>query len=85
MTLPCPLESIQERFWLPSGVVEHLVSRKEIAELLGVSQQRVYQLLRHADFPEPAADLAIGKVWKRSDILAWARRTGRLDDPDEHA
>lgn len=63
--------------------MNHLVSRVEIAELLNVSQQRVHQLMQRPDFPEPAADLAIGKVWKRAAILAWAQQTGRLHDPDE--
>ncbi len=63
-------------------MAEPLVSRVEIAALLGVSQQRVHQLLAREDFPAPVADLAIGKVWERSTIEAWARRTGRqrVDD-----
>ena len=60
-------------------VPDRLVSRVEIAALLGVSTQRVHQLLGRADFPEPVAELAIGKVWDRTMIEAWARATGRLD------
>ena len=57
-----------------------LVSRVEIADLLGVSQQRVHQLLERSDFPPPIAELAIGQVWRRADVERWARATGRLRD-----
>jgi prophage regulatory protein len=50
----------------------------EIAELLGVTNQRVDQLARRADFPEPVAVLAAGRIWNRADVEAWARRTGRI-------
>ena len=47
----------------------------EIAQLLGVSHARVSQLARdYEDFPAPAAELAIGRVWKRSDVEAWVAR-----------
>lgn len=55
----------------------------EIAQLLGVSHSRVWQLAReYDDFPAPIAELAIGKVWKQSDIERWIarhpdRRSGR--------
>jgi predicted DNA-binding transcriptional regulator AlpA len=55
-----------------------LVSTPEIAVMLGVSRQRVDQLTRMEGFPEPAAELAIGRVWERADVEAWARETGRL-------
>lgn len=58
--------------------VHHLLSTPEIAEMLGVSRQRVDQLTRTADFPAPTAELAIGRVWDREDVEAWARSTGRL-------
>ena len=46
----------------------------EVAEILGVSTQRVHQLLHaHADFPKPEAVLAVGRIWKREDIVAWAK------------
>ncbi|GBC87326.1 hypothetical protein HRbin12_01329 [bacterium HR12] len=45
-----------------------------MAEILGVSRQRVYQLLEEReDFPRPAAGLARGWVWRRGDVEAWAR------------
>ena len=55
-------------------MTHHLVSVPEIAELLGVSQQRVHQLVAsHQDFPHPEADLAIGRVWRREEIEEWDR------------
>jgi predicted DNA-binding transcriptional regulator AlpA len=59
-----------------------LVSVTEIAEMLGISRQRVNQLIQaYEDFPPPEADLAIGRVWLRSAIEEWAkshpRRAGR--------
>ncbi|MDQ1502193.1 MAG: hypothetical protein QOI86_5533 [Actinomycetota bacterium] len=59
--------------------MHHLVGSHEIAELLRVSRQRVNQILREDDsFPPPEAELHAGRIWKRSDIEAWARKAGRL-------
>jgi prophage regulatory protein len=54
----------------------------EVAEVLGVSKQRVHQLIgAYKDFPTPMAELAMGRLWRRNDIEAWAashpRPTGR--------
>ncbi len=59
-----------------------LVSVTEIAAMLGISRQRVNQLVQaYDDFPKPEADLAIGRVWLRSAVEAWVdshpRRPGR--------
>ena len=49
-----------------------LVSVTEIARMLGVSRQRVNQLIQaYGDFPKPEAELAIGRVWLRSAVQAW--------------
>jgi predicted DNA-binding transcriptional regulator AlpA len=59
-----------------------IVGVAEIADMLGVSRSRVHQLMaEHDDFPRPAASLSAGLIWRRSDIRAWMRRTGR--DLDE--
>jgi predicted DNA-binding transcriptional regulator AlpA len=63
-------------------VTHHLVSVPEIAELLGVSQQRAHQIINaYVDFPAPEADLAIGRVWSREAVESWAqshpRKPGR--------
>jgi predicted DNA-binding transcriptional regulator AlpA len=56
-----------------------LVGTKEVAELLDVSRQRVNRIVQtHEKFPKPVGTLAGGRVWYRSEILQWARLTGRL-------
>lgn len=55
-----------------------LVGISEVAEMLGVTRQRADKLSRTApDFPPPASTLHGGRVWLRSKIDAWARKTGR--------
>jgi prophage regulatory protein len=55
-----------------------LLGVTEVAALLGISRQRVQQLTEtDADFPEPAAELARGRVWQKSDVVRWAKATGR--------
>jgi predicted DNA-binding transcriptional regulator AlpA len=58
--------------------MHHLVGAQEIGTMLGVSRQRVQQLAARDDFPQPEATLAMGKVWKRADVEAWARDHGRM-------
>ncbi len=58
--------------------MHHLVGVAEIAEMLGVSRQRVHAMMRsHEDFPSPEAELSAGRIWLRSDVVAWARAQGR--------
>lgn len=45
----------------------------EIADRLGVSRQRVYQLTSRKGFPDPIADLSMGQVWMREDVEAWIK------------
>jgi len=61
-----------------TAVARNLVGAAEIGRLLGVSRQRVQQLIKTPDWPRPEAELDMGKVWNRDDIMAWARRHGRL-------
>lgn len=48
-----------------------LAGVQEVAELLGVSRQRVHQLVAAPGFPQPIADLAAGRIWDLSDVEAW--------------
>lgn len=63
--------------------VSALVGSAEVAQLLGVSRQRVNQLVAaYEDFPEPVADLAAGRIWAAEAVEAWMarhpdRRSGR--------
>jgi predicted DNA-binding transcriptional regulator AlpA len=58
-------------------VTEHLVGVAEIAQLLGVTRQRVNALASRPSFPKPEAVLTAGRIWRRSDIEEWARQAGR--------
>ena len=56
-------------------MTSHLVGITEIAGMLGVSRQRVYQLIdAYPDFPAPQVELSSGKVWSRDDVAAWTSR-----------
>lgn len=55
-----------------------LVGVTEIAVMLKVSTQRVSQLSATPGFPSPVAELAAGRVWRRTDVEQWARESGRL-------
>lgn len=55
-----------------------LMGSAEIAALFDVSRQRVQQLIGKPDFPAPAADLAMGKVWDAPAVRAWGIQTRRL-------
>jgi predicted DNA-binding transcriptional regulator AlpA len=48
-----------------------LVGVAEIAELAGVSRQRVIILAKRADFPAPEVELRMGKVWRAKPVETW--------------
>jgi predicted DNA-binding transcriptional regulator AlpA len=50
-----------------------LMGAAEIAERLGVSRQRVQQLVKRKDWPAPVAELTMGKVWRSAEIEAWIK------------
>lgn len=53
----------------------------EIRTMLGgVSRERVHQLTRLPDFPEPIAVLRMGKIWRRDAVLSWMATAGRTDE-----
>lgn len=59
-----------------------LVGVAEIAEMLGVTRQRVHQIAAEPDFPEPVARLTAGLIWRRSDVHRWAVNNGRMPKED---
>lgn len=64
---------------------EHLAGPAEIGEALGVDANTVNQWKsRHPEFPEPVRVLKAGSVWDLRDVVAWAKRTGRLDGDGEN-
>lgn len=59
-----------------------LLAATDVAELLGVSRQRVHQLHSdHPDFPAPYQQLGSGSIWVRPAIehfaATWQRKPGR--------
>lgn len=56
----------------------HVVGAYEIGEMLGVSRSRANQISREAGFPRPLGKLHMGNVWRRTDIEAWMRKTGKV-------
>jgi predicted DNA-binding transcriptional regulator AlpA len=51
----------------------HLIGLTGVAEMLGVSRQRVHQLLQDEPlFPQPVLVLAAGSVWNRNAVEDWA-------------
>jgi len=53
-------------------MTHHLVGMAEIAEMLGVTRQRVAQLVEsYDDFPAPEVELSAGRIWSRTAIETW--------------
>lgn len=56
-----------------AGKIE-LMGSHEIRMRLGeISRQRVYQITNSKTFPDPVAQLEMGKVWLKSDVEKWIR------------
>ncbi len=45
----------------------------EIRQRLGVSRQRAYIVINRRDFPAPWRELAMGNVWRSTDVEDWIR------------
>ncbi len=43
----------------------------ELAEMLGVSRQRVHQLATEPSFPAPIAHLKCGRIWDLLQVAQW--------------
>jgi predicted DNA-binding transcriptional regulator AlpA len=54
-----------------TGMTPHLLGVAEIAAMLGLTRQRVNQLIQTAGFPAPEAELSAGRIWTREAIEAW--------------
>jgi hypothetical protein len=61
---------------------DDLIDSQIVAEILGLAHRNsvTTYLRRYPDMPRPVVELGRGRVrlWLRTDIEAWARRTGRL-------
>jgi predicted DNA-binding transcriptional regulator AlpA len=52
-----------------------LVGVPEIAEMLGASRPSVWRYVRRADFPEPDAQVSGKRLWRRTAVARWAKKT----------
>lgn len=55
-----------------------LVGVAEVADRLEVGKPTVSTWVARGLMPRPVVELACGRVWRWSDVYAWAGRTGRL-------
>jgi predicted DNA-binding transcriptional regulator AlpA len=61
---------------------DNLLGASEVANLLGVSRQRVYQLkTTYPTFPKPIVQLARGALWSGIEVDRWARQWRRNTTP----
>ena len=60
-----PLTIVVETYPLLAGVAE-------AAEVMGWDKRRVVTYIDRGSFPEPVQSLASGRVWRRSDVEAYA-------------
>ncbi len=58
---------------MPKPKIPALAGTSEVAEILGVSKQRVNQLMAKDHFPKPVARLAATPVWLRVEMELYAR------------
>ncbi len=63
-------------------LMDRLLGNAEIGRLLGVSRQRVGQLITRPGFPRPRAILSMGSVCSLNDLEAWADSFDRVLDID---
>lgn len=73
---------VEKERQLDTPLYPELVGVAEVSSLLGVSKQRVSQLMRASDlFPPPLAELECGPVWDRKLLTVflseWNRKPGR--------
>ncbi len=59
---------------------EDLLDASEVAHLLGLSHRTAVSAYRgrYPDFPAPVIEKSRCVLWRRRDMEAWARATGRL-------
>jgi hypothetical protein len=50
-----------------------MIRMTDVAEILGVSVQRVQQLNRASRLPEPAKCDQVGPLWRKKNIEKWAK------------
>ena len=61
------------------------VGAAEIAKRLGVRPQTVHAWRHRKLMPEPRWTVSGQAAWDWVEVEAWAKRTGRIHEPDVHA
>jgi hypothetical protein len=51
--------------------VNNILGTAEVAEVLGVSKQRIHALRKMVEFPEPIVQLASTPLWDKEDIMSF--------------
>lgn len=59
-----------------------LVGVADVATRLSLTAERVRQLAKSGQMPEPVGELGRRQVWDWREVEAWARSEGRLAEPD---
>lgn len=59
------MDSVQAEFPALAGM-------REVAEILGVSRQRAYELIKKPTFPKPVVKLMTGPLWLASAVEKFA-------------
>jgi hypothetical protein len=54
-----------------------VVALAELAQMLGVSKKRAMEVVRKAGFPDPIAELSVGRVWSYEAVADFCDLTGR--------
>lgn len=49
--------------------IENILGTSEVAEVLGVSKQRIHALRKMAEFPDPVKTLASTPLWDKEAVL----------------
>lgn len=49
------------------------MGQQEIRDRLGYSRQHTANLIGQKGFPDPAYELAMGRIWLAEDVEAWIR------------
>lgn len=50
---------------------DDILGTSEVAEVLGVSKQRIHALRKMVQFPEPFKTLASTPLWNKKDVLVF--------------
>ncbi len=58
-----------------------LIRRKEVERLTALSRSRIYDLLKHGEFPKPVRLGEMSVAWIQEEVLAWI--ASRIADRDK--